>query len=139
MPLFGDGKMIIGENVHTSEKERFFVALDGTTIMLTEVTSDDPSTPVIWDYLVMAVLAADRHTGQPVMQIMPLTPYPVIANPNAPLLEIYGNEAILKLKNEYSKIKTQLRAARSGIVTSTQTPTSASPKGMSLGNPSSLS
>ena len=69
------GKMIIGAGVETSEEERFCVAMDGSIMMLTEVRSSD-SKDVLWTDMVIGVLAQNRQTGQPVMQIMPF-PSPV--------------------------------------------------------------
>ena len=126
------GNMIIGGGVTTEEKERFFVAMDGSTIMLTEIKSSD-SKDIIWDYMVIAVLVQDTRTHQPVIQIMPFTPYAVKANPNFPLLEMVDPQQIAKLSIEYSKIKTQIRASRSGIVTNSGGAMN-NPKGMSLGN-----
>ena len=127
------GKMIIGAGVQTEEKEKFFVAMDGSTMMLTEIRSSD-SSEVIWDYIVIAVLAQDPRTGKPVVQMMPFTPYAVKANPNFPLLEIADPQQVNRLALEYSKIKTQIRASRSGIVTESGGVMNNPPKGMSLGN-----
>ena len=127
------GGMIIGAGVETSEKEKFFVAMDGSIIMLTETKRSD-SKDVIWNDMVIGVLAQNRQTGQPVMQIMPFTPYSVKANPYFPMLEVADPAQISQLKIEYSRIKTQLRAAKAGIVTSAAN----APKAMSLGDVSSL-
>lgn len=127
------GKMIIGAGVETSEKERFCVAMDGSIMMLTEVRSSD-SKDVLWTDMVIGVLAQNRQTGQPVMQIMPFSPYTVKANPNFPMLEIADPAQISQLKIEYSRIKTQLRAAKAGIVTSSN----GQMGGMSLGNKGEL-
>ena len=127
------GGMIIGAGVETSEKEKFFIAMDGSIIMLTETKRSD-SKDVIWNDMVIGVLAQNRQTGQPVMQIMPFTPYSVKANPYFPMLEVADPAQISQLKIEYSRIKTQLRAAKAGIITSS----SNSPKGMSMGDTGAL-
>ena len=127
------GGMIIGAGVETSEKEKFFIAMDGSIIMLTETKRSD-SKDVIWNDMVIGVLAQNRQTGQPVMQIMPFTPYSVKANPYFPMLEVADSAQISQLKIEYSRIKTQLRAAKAGIVTSAAN----APKAMSLGDVNSL-
>ena len=127
------GGMIIGAGVETSEKEKFFIAMDGSIIMLTETKRSD-SKDVIWNDMVIGVLAQNRQTGQPVMQIMPFTPYSVKANPYFPMLEVADPAQISQLKIEYSRIKTQLRAAKAGIVTSAAN----APKAMSLGDVNSL-
>lgn len=127
------GGMIIGAGVETSEKEKFFIAMDGSIIMLTETKRSD-SKDVIWNDMVIGVLAQNRQTGQPVMQIMPFTPYSVKANPYFPMLEVADPAQISQLKIEYSRIKTQLRAAKAGIITSS----SNAPKGMSMGDTGAL-